>query len=351
MTRCSDLAAAAALAFVASLALARESRAEEPTAAPRTSSLSWVRLAGADECVSTQALARAVEERLQRKVFVSASQADVSVEARVERRPSGFHAAVVLRDAAGESLGTRELDHPGPTCDGLTEPLAIVVAVMIDPDAQAGPEVNVEAPALATKPDPPPRDRAEPAAPPPSPRRREPFALEGDTSVALAFGLMPRAAAGLAVHGLLVAPEVPVAYKGTIAGFGEQTISSERGARVRVLSAIVDGALCPALRRRAGALYACAGLQVGALSARNDAPEGSTERVDDGLRLLASFTLGARGTLRIAGPFGGQLGAQAVLPVLRPSIAHDTGRGAGEELFRVAPVAAVVDAGLVLMVP
>ena len=34
----------------------------------RTSSLSWVRLEGAESCIATQALANAVEERLKRKV-------------------------------------------------------------------------------------------------------------------------------------------------------------------------------------------------------------------------------------------------------------------------------------------
>ena len=65
--------------------------ASSPAAAQtgRTSSLSWLRMPGADACIATQALARSVEERLGRHVFVSASAADVSVEGRIEKRGKG----------------------------------------------------------------------------------------------------------------------------------------------------------------------------------------------------------------------------------------------------------------------
>ncbi len=71
--------------------------------APRTSSLSWIRLPGADACVSTQDLARDVEARLRRPVFVSPAQADVSVEGHIEPRAPGpgWKATIALRDAKG----------------------------------------------------------------------------------------------------------------------------------------------------------------------------------------------------------------------------------------------------------
>ena len=52
--------------------------------AARTSSLSWIRLPGAERCVSTQDLARDVEQRLGHPIFVSPSEADVSVEGHIE---------------------------------------------------------------------------------------------------------------------------------------------------------------------------------------------------------------------------------------------------------------------------
>ncbi|MEO8877528.1 MAG: hypothetical protein ABI461_18175, partial [Polyangiaceae bacterium] len=67
---------------------------------------------GAESCVPTQELAREVEIRLGRPVFVSASQADVSIEGHIDRRASQnhWHATIILRDAKGATLGTRELD-------------------------------------------------------------------------------------------------------------------------------------------------------------------------------------------------------------------------------------------------
>src|SRR5438067_9881368 len=80
----------------------------------RTSSLSWLRMPGTDSCIATQALARSVEERLGRHVFVSAAEADVSVEGRIEKRAahatSAWHAVITIRDSKGALLGTRELD-------------------------------------------------------------------------------------------------------------------------------------------------------------------------------------------------------------------------------------------------
>jgi uncharacterized protein YbjT (DUF2867 family) len=76
---------------------------------PRTSSLSWERLPGAESCIATQDLARAVERRLRREVFVSAARADISVEGRVERTSasSGWRALVETRSPTGALLGTQ----------------------------------------------------------------------------------------------------------------------------------------------------------------------------------------------------------------------------------------------------
>src|SRR5689334_12323457 len=89
------------------LAAAAAARADEP--GKRTSSLSWVRLEGAESCIATQALAQAVETRLKRKVFVSASGADVSVEGHIAREssPPRWRAVFTVRDAEGTLLGTR----------------------------------------------------------------------------------------------------------------------------------------------------------------------------------------------------------------------------------------------------
>ena len=89
----------------------------------------------AEVCFSTRALAQAVDERLGRRVVVSASDAELSVEASVVAvaEPPGWRATVVLRDVAGRSLGSREIGSDGPSCEALRAPLAVVIAVLVDP--------------------------------------------------------------------------------------------------------------------------------------------------------------------------------------------------------------------------
>ncbi|HRH01182.1 MAG TPA: hypothetical protein PLR99_33325, partial [Polyangiaceae bacterium] len=130
--------ALALAATVAPLVAAADGRGA-PDPKKRTSTLGWLRLGGADACVATQPLARAVEERLGRTVFVSPADADVSVEGRIERRGQGFSATIVLRDAEGKALGTRTLERAEPRCEALTESLVLIIAVMIDPDAALAP--------------------------------------------------------------------------------------------------------------------------------------------------------------------------------------------------------------------
>ena len=74
-------------------------------------------------------------------MFVSAAQADVSVEGHIEPKSGGpgFHAVITLRDAKGTLLGTRELSRDEKSCAEVRETIALVIAVMIDPDAMLGP--------------------------------------------------------------------------------------------------------------------------------------------------------------------------------------------------------------------
>src|SRR4051812_4022025 len=122
------------IVLLAAASMTRRASASEG----RTSSLSWLRMPDADACIATQALARSVEERLGRHVFVSAADADVSVEGRIEKRKSGkgWHAVITIRDGKGALLGTREVDRPDASCEGMNDPLALIIAVMIDPEAK-----------------------------------------------------------------------------------------------------------------------------------------------------------------------------------------------------------------------
>src|SRR5947207_14748467 len=105
--------------------------------AQRRSSLSWVRLRGTEDCISTQALAERVEQSVGHALFGSASQADLSPEGHVERtgKPSAFVATLVVSDRRGQVLGRRVLRAPGDDCAALTASLVLVIAIAIDPRA------------------------------------------------------------------------------------------------------------------------------------------------------------------------------------------------------------------------
>jgi hypothetical protein len=305
--------------------LAREAHAAEPT--PRTSSLSWVRLGGADACVSTQDLARGVETRLGRAVFVSAAQADLSVEGRIEpaHGKPGWRALLVLRDSKGTQLGTRALARDDASCDSMREPLVLVVALMIDPDASLTPP----------KPPPPP--------PPPTPQTivvekqvpvyvsvpveasRPPDAptwhFDAGASLATSVGLFGNPGLGGYVSGLLEPPGfIP------LEGYGALWVdpASEGGPTFSL--AYVGAGLCP-LRYREGvlAVYACASGQLGYL--RTAASSAA--------QLYLAGAVEGRLSVKVLGPIAARAGISLVVPVVKMA----------------SPVAATLDAGLGVILP
>jgi hypothetical protein len=337
---------------VAAIGLAREAHADE--AAPRTSSLSWVRLPGAEGCVATQLLARAAEQRLGRSVFVSAAQADVSVEGRIEpgRTKKGFRATITLRDAKGAVLGTRELARPEPSCDAMTEPLALVIAVMIDPDAALGPKpppsppVPVPVPALPLPPAPAPPPP--PPPPPRAPKPADPWLFEGSAAFVTALGLQPQPSLGVGVNAILEPPRfVPLEGFGAI--FFDSTASGDNGSTMTLDVAYVGSGLCP-LRWRGQALhlFACVESHVGLTRARSS---GFASSPTEAFRPTVDSALSGRATLRIGGPFALRAGVAAVLPWLRYRYTYERDDGSRGTTFLASPVAAVIDVGVGLALP
>ncbi|HEY8087298.1 MAG TPA: hypothetical protein VIF09_05625 [Polyangiaceae bacterium] len=337
------------LACIAALcAVPAAAHAEVP--APRTSSLSWIRMPGAESCVSTQDLARDVEARLARPVFVSAAQADVSVEGRIEPRGrGGWKAAIVLRDAHGVTLGTRELDRAEASCSVMREPLALVIAVMLDPDAALGPRQPPPAPPVVPAPPPAPAPLVVerpvpvivevPASPPPA---RPTWRLDVGASLQAGPGLLPGAAVGAYAGGLIEPPGfVPLEAFGTAWLDGSVTRS---GATGTFSLDSIGAALCP-LHPRTEMLraYVCLDGEAGLLTGRV-----AGQPVDRELFLAGA--LEGRATLRVIGPFALRAGAAAVVPLLR----HDftaPGVTGQVDVFRMSVVAATADVGLGVLFP
>jgi hypothetical protein len=290
--------------------------------APKKSSLSWVRLEGAESCVATQPLARAVEQRLGRSVFVSAAEAELSVEGRIEKKKTGWHAHVEVRDPNGKLLGKRDLDSSAPSCDTLTSPLSLALAVMIDPDAALG---------GGAKPDPKPPPEGsgstsspgsvivvtEPATPPR--KKKELWRFETDVGFVVGPGLLPGLGFGVEGSTLLTTPLAPIAGTATATYLFENERRTGTDTSVRV--SYLRGALgfCPLeleLGRLVGSL--CAGGGFGVLVARTTGPsaDGRTQASP-----TLDLTFGARLSVQLVGPIVGGAATSFIIPLLRDKIA------------------------------
>src|SRR6185503_18471734 len=120
---------------------------DEPTYA-----LSWSRADGARECIISNALARAVEARLGRSVFVSPAAAEFMLEARIEGGPSNWSATISLQDREGHRIGQRDLTSREKDCRALDQSLSLMLALAIDPNATlavSGPPVEARPPPAA----------------------------------------------------------------------------------------------------------------------------------------------------------------------------------------------------------
>ena len=331
-------------------ALLPTSTADAQNTHGRTSSLSWVRLEGAESCIATNALAQAVEGRLKRKVFVSASQSDVSVEGHVLRtkqgNPSEWRAVLTLRDARGALIGTREIEGAGSSCSSLDESIVFVVSVLIDPDAALG--KTSPAPEPAPPPPPPPPQvivRHErvlvPVEPPP------PWRFEANVGGALSVGLLPHVGVGVTA-GVLIEP--PGFWGIQISGtsWHSSSVAADRGAHSEVQLAYGGLALCP-FRLEIGrfAYRACAGVQVGSLQSRGVGFD--REQSDEALAVHAF--LPSRFDFRLAGPLVASLGLSLIVPLMRTELSYGASDGTNQAIFRPSPVAGASDLSIALSFP
>ncbi len=314
---------------------------------------------GSESCIATQALARSVEERLGRRVFVSAAEADVSVEGRIEKRSAGgWHSVITIRDGKGALLGTRELDRPEGACSGMNEPLALVIAVMIDPEAK-----------LSTSPSPPPLPppAAAPAplpAPAPAPLpavapaedaskglpAKEPWRFQGDAVATITSGIAPAVDAGGSIAGTLFLPRgIPIGLR----GYGSlflPTKATQDAASASFDLFYLGSAICPTMRRPAVTLMLCFGGHLGVLRSH---PETLGRGIDDKTEVIWNAVSEGRITIPLFAPLALTGGLSAVLPLLRPTFGYtrtDAARTPAN-LHKVSSFAVAADAGVGFFFP
>lgn len=351
------------LGAVAALAFVLDASSEARAADAKTSSLSWLRMPGADACVATQPLARAVEDRLGRSVFVSAAQADLSVEGRIEKRPGkGWRAVITVRDASGATLGTRELERADASCEVMTEPIALVIAVMIDPDAALRPKPGAEpSPPVDAAPETPPAApetlpaaAAVPTAPPPIDRpaapsapRPDPWRFEGHAQVTVNHGLAPTLAPGAGVEAILYPPKIPVGFRGYTTLF-LPTSAEKDGARASFDMLYAGGSICPTLRGRVN-LLGCLGGHLGLLRPRAETPGRG---ISQDVLLLWTAMAELRVHVPLVAPIGVAAGAGAGLPILRPELEYRRSSGVGtDRLHRPEAYVLTADVGIGFFFP
>lgn len=343
------------LFFCSSLAVASSARADEH--ADRTSALSWIRLPGADACVPTQELAREVERRLGRAVFVPAASADVSVEGHIAPNAArtGWEAHFILRDAKGLKLGVRDLKQISAQCTKMTDALSLVVALMIDPDAavkvrEPEPEPKFDpvpqaAPARAPVPEPP----TLPALPEPSSPPAHGWRIDTGASVSLGAGLLPGVAVGLAADAIVDIPGLAPVH--VIGAFWPNSTETAPGgdASGQFSLAYVGGGACPiGTRKPSLSLDGCGNAHLGLL--RSNGAGFSVAR-DAEQHLYVALSAEMRLSIRVFGPLRARAGLAGVVPLLRDRFTYRDTSGNQTEIFRQTPVVLSTEFGLGLVLP
>jgi hypothetical protein len=332
------------------LALALGASPDAWADAPRTSSLSWTRLPGAEQCIPTKALASAVEHRLGRAVFVSAAQGDVSVEGRVQPDPQSgrFSALLTVTSADGNILGTRELRSEAASCRSLDDELALVIALLIDPEAALRPPPPASQPAAAAAPPAQVVVRHEPVyVPVPGPREPPAWSVGIGAGPLFALGLLPGIGIGLGVHTMLEAPWLwPVEISGTL--WLENEARAQTGGVAQFRLATGGLALCP-ISAKAGRTraFACAGGHLGSLRMRGQQFEIDREQEV----LAADVAMTGRVVHRIAGPMTASAALALLLPLQRDRFYVRDSSTTTHEVFRMAPVATTLGLALGVDLP
>jgi len=285
-------------------------------------SLQWVRLPGSEACIGPQELARAVEARIGRAVFASAARAELAVEGHVAPSEEGFEATLSVSRADGSIVGTRHLG-PVATCRELDEPLAVVIALLLDPDG----------------PDPPPEQDPAPAAPTPA---SAPWQASAHGGVAVLVGPLPAPALafelGLAL-GNVPSWELEATYMAAPWARGDR---DELDGRFWLHAGSL--ALCRDFAggeraRMGGCVVGLAGMMWGEAEGRESPAQGfSTARAP-----LVTVGLRARGVWRLVGPLWVELSGDVAAHLVRPRFVYtaldeSTLALTRRELWRALPV-------------
>lgn len=333
--------------------------------------LNWVRLAGAESCVTATQLMNRLEARAGRILFVRSGEAALSIDGYVSpvAAPEGWAVTLELDDAHGKVLGRRDLGVlPGRDCSVVADTAELILDLTLDPDGTLGtgiplaPETQRALDELLrgepSELDPASLQHAAlrpPAPAPPKPAaqarsdRQEPRPAgrpvaradgEGarfDVSALGGLGLQPGPALGIGLHASLPT-RIGWSVELGVASFPDRRSGSgfERADFQLLLASL---ALCP--WEPVAGFVLCAGAEYGsqrvAPSALGQARQATQPLVD--VLGIAAFRL------TLAGPLFLQARAGAVLPLLRNGYRYRSPQGE-RTLYRTAALGARAELGL-----
>jgi hypothetical protein len=343
-------------------------------AEPSGVTLNWVRLAGAETCVSASDLMNRVEERAGRVLFVRSGDAVLSVDGYVRAvdEPKGWEVRLAVSQADGQVLGSRDLGVlVGDECGVINEAVEFLVHITLDADGafDAGIPLSPQTRRLLDEavgnepldwvptslgagakqsPSETESPKAPAAAAPAEPRTDTPTATAPevpssavfDVSAAAGVGQTPGVSFGLALHialltrlgwifelGLTVWPTRRVEADGS-AGYADVDLQ------------LGSLAVCPF--KLLSALALCAGGEYGRIGV---VPHGFARPGGPSTRPV--FDVFGSGVLQL--PIVGPLRARGALSLAVPMLTNEYGFEATagpQRLFRTFPIVAKLELGL-----
>jgi hypothetical protein len=300
--------------------------AAAPAARRKGARIVWVRGALADRCVGQIGL----EEDLKRRLGYDplALPSELTIEGAVVRAAAGFRAELVVRDAEGKVLGTRQLASADADCRALGEAVAVAMTVAIDPEIGGPPPPIVEEEPLAIAP------AAPLPCPPPPPSAREPRGRAAVTAGASA-GIVPEV-------GLVTSLRAHRAFGelwelGVGAHFWPE--SRTGGVGFAVASAALESCIAPIASFRL--VRWCAALHAGLFHVFVHAPELAP--VEVGMFPWAAAETGPSLSVPLVGGLRLEAGISALVPLLRRQALV---RGQSEPVWEQSAVGGRAELGL-----
>ena len=283
-------------------------------------SLRWIQDASATTCIGERELAAAVTARLGDKAAARGGTPGIVIAGTISASASGWNAEIDTTDAHGAVLGQRALREPASDCRAMDDKLALVIALIIDPELLEQPDARIAA-------------RREPEVAP-----RAPWRFGAGVSALAARGLMPGFGFGTALSVMIEPPHGwPIEIDATLwphdrerAGPGGATLLQLTG----------GAALCPPIVALASV---CFGAQAGELRARGVGYDQNELRHE----LVVDATAELRLDWRLHRTVNARLGAGAWVPLSRPRFVF---RQAGTDVLVYQPAIAALVTEIALWV-